>query len=72
MWTGLNPDGKPKTCLAVCKPRAEKEEKFKLNPLKASKRKASQQSRPTVTPLQEAASKKKKKKERQKSVSQHG
>lgn len=42
MWKGLNINGKPKTCLVQVKPKAEKEEKKPLNPLKASKRHVSQ------------------------------
>lgn len=40
MWAGLNPDGKPKTCLARVEVKVGKKEEGRkpLNPLKASKR----------------------------------
>jgi hypothetical protein len=69
MWAGLNHKGEPKTCLGVCKPKAEKEETKpkKLNPLKASKREAKQTPITDVsgaTSSKESRKKNKKKKER--------
>jgi hypothetical protein len=65
MWLGSNADGKTRRCLLASKSELKPETVTpprKLNPLKASKRKAGQ-SRPTVATTETAPKKKDKKKE---------
>lgn len=48
LWTGLNQKGEPKTCPGKWEPKKGTEEKFKVNPLKASKRGAGASKTPTA------------------------
>lgn len=59
-WTGLNPEGEPKTCFFMRKPKAEKEQK--INPAKASRRRIKQASPVTAVSAVTGSKESKKKK----------